>query len=143
MWKKRYFLVCTTFHGRGQIMDGTKKGTLFLGQKPPFFARKSVVLPFDPNFCNSPLVALGETVHFAPLERFFDFLFPSYGCFRKKSGRRAKKSSPTPLWGHRLPETALALSHLFTLCRTILGRKYHRISMVGFDESLHATPPFW
>ena len=27
--------------------------------------------------------------------------------FRKKNGRRAKKSSPTPQWGHRLPVTAL------------------------------------
>ena len=96
MWKKRYFLVCTTFHGRGQIMDGTKKGTLFLGQTPTFFARKSVILPHDPNFCNSAFLALGETVHFAPLERLFDFSFPSYGCFRKKNPADAPKSLHPP-----------------------------------------------
>ena len=29
---------------------------------------------------------------------------------KNKLGRRVKKSSPSPLWGHRLPVTALALS---------------------------------
>ena len=51
-----------------------------------------------------------KTVHFPSWERFFDFLFPSYGCFLKKPGGRVKNSSPSPLWGHRLPVTALALS---------------------------------
>ena len=39
---KIYFFVCTTFHGRGQNMVGTKKGTLCLGQQPLFFTGKSV-----------------------------------------------------------------------------------------------------
>ena len=38
------------------------------------------------------------------------FLFLSYGRFRKKPGRRPKKSSPTPPWGHCQPVTAVALS---------------------------------
>ena len=63
-----------------------------------------------PNFVNGPFVALEETVHFALWDRFVDFSFPSSGSLLKKNGRRTKKSSPTPLWGHHLPVTALALS---------------------------------
>ena len=44
-----------------------------------------------------------EKVNFPPWDRFFDFSFPSNGCFRKKKNcRRIKKSSPSPLWGHCL-----------------------------------------
>ena len=72
-----------------------------LGSRPenPFFCHRT------PNFVDGPFVAPGETVHFQPSDRFF-VLRP----FRKKKRPRAKKSSPTPLWGHRLPVTALALS---------------------------------
>ena len=46
-----------------------------------------------------------------PFSLLFLLLFfwpkPCFFHFRKKNGRRAKKSSPTPQWGHRLPVTAL------------------------------------
>ena len=38
------------------------------------------------------------------------FRFRVTPVFVRGPVRRAKKSSPTPLWGHRLPVTALALS---------------------------------
>ena len=55
-------------------------------------------------------VALSVTVDLASSDRFFDFSFLSYARFREGTLRRGKKSSPTPLWGHRLTVTALALS---------------------------------
>ena len=50
-----------------------------------------------PILVNSPFVALGKTVHFPHWEQFFEISFMSHGRFRKKNGRRIKKSSPSPL----------------------------------------------
>ena len=70
-------------------------------------AQKSVFCHTTLNFVFGPLVPLGETVRFPPWNRFFDLSFTSYGLFRKKKlGQRVKKSSPSPLWGQCLPETA-------------------------------------
>ena len=55
------------------------------------------------------LVPLGVGPVLAPSDLLCDFSFPSY-VFVRGPIRRAKKSSPTPLWGHRLPVTTLALS---------------------------------
>ena len=52
----------------------------------------------NPISVNGPFVALAETVHF------------SYGRFRTENLADASKSLPSPLWGHCLPVTALALS---------------------------------
>ena len=74
-------------------------------------ARKSVFCYRTPDFVNGLFVAPGETVDLAHLDRFFLLFLPRNARFRKKkTGWRAKKSSPTPLWGHCLPVTALALS---------------------------------
>ena len=82
-----------------------------MGLKSQFWAEKSDICYMTPILVNGPFVALGETGHFPLWERFFDFPFPSYSRFhKKKPGWRVKKSSPSPLWGHRLPVTALALS---------------------------------
>ena len=57
------------------------------------------------------LVTLGVGSVLAPSDLFYDFSFPELRPFSwGEPGRRAKKSYPTPLWGHRLPVTALALS---------------------------------
>ena len=45
----------------------------------PFLARKSVFCHRTPNFVNGPFVTLYETVDLAPLDRFLNFSFPSYG----------------------------------------------------------------
>jgi hypothetical protein len=36
-----------------------------------------------PDFVNGLFVALTKTVDLAPLDRFLEFLFPSYGRFRE------------------------------------------------------------
>ena len=56
------------------------------------------------------LMDCSKTVNLAPSNQFLELLFPSYSRFKKKKVRHAKKSSPTPLWGHRLPVIALGLS---------------------------------
>merc|ERR1712074_292063 len=49
--------------------------------RPPgrILARKSVLCHRIPDFVNGPFVTLYETVDLAPLERFLNFSFPSYG----------------------------------------------------------------
>ena len=53
--------------------------------RPPgrIFARKSVFCYRTPDFVNGPFVTLCETVDLAPSDRFLNFSFPSYGCFRE------------------------------------------------------------
>ena len=81
-----------------------------MGPKIQILAQKSIFCYRTPDFVNDPFVDLGKTVDLAPSDWFFDFLFVRNGPFCKKTGWCAKKSSPTPLWGHRLQVTALALS---------------------------------
>ena len=50
----------------------------------PLEAQKSVFCYWTPDFVNGPFVALAKTVDLAPLDRFFDFSFPSYGRFRER-----------------------------------------------------------
>ena len=86
-----------------------KSVRFFGGQKIRISARKSVFSYGTPFFVKGAFVTLGVGSVLAPTYLVYDFSFPSYGRFREP-GRRSKKSSPTPLWGHRLPVTALALS---------------------------------
>ena len=67
---------------------------LFLGPKFWFLAKKSI-------FCHTTqiLVALGMTVNFPHWERFFDFPFWSYSCFRKKIWLTCQKVFPPPTVG--------------------------------------------
>ena len=46
----------------------------------------------------------------APSDLFCALSFPSYGRFCEGTRSTRKKSSSTPLWGHRLPVTASVLS---------------------------------
>ena len=90
----------------------------FLESRRGFFcarnllAQKSDFCHTTQNFDNGLFVTFGETIHFQPLEQFFDFSCPSYGRFRKKIGRRVKKSSPSRLWGHRNSPSALSAQAL-------------------------------
>ena len=36
-----------------------------------------------PDFVNGPFVALDDIFDLAPLDRFLNFSFPSYGCYRE------------------------------------------------------------
>ena len=68
---------------------------------PPgrILARKSVFCYRTPNFVKGPFVAVGETVHFQPLDQFFDFLFLSYGLFCKRKRPTRQKVFPHPTVG--------------------------------------------
>ena len=55
----------------------------FLGQNFRILARKSVFCYRTPDFVNGPFVALDDIFDLAPLNRFLNFSFPSYGCFRE------------------------------------------------------------
>ena len=76
-------------HGKG------KEVGIFLGPESRFLAEKS-------NFRHTNFglfVALRETVHFPPWERFFDFPFRSYSRFRKINPVDTSKSLPPPHCG--------------------------------------------
>ena len=76
------------------------KNERFFGPKIRILAEKSALCYRTPDFINSPFVALGKTVDFAPSDQFFNFLFLRNGRFvEKKTCRRTKESSPTRLWG--------------------------------------------
>ena len=94
----RYF--CTFFPGDGQYMIRVKKWTIFWATYLSFWT-KNLISAIRPQFLSTALfVALGEKLHIQPSERFFDFLFPSYSWFRKKT-TDAPKSLPPPHCGGR------------------------------------------
>ena len=71
-----------------------------------FWAQKSVFCHSTLILVGDPFLALGMTVNFPPWERFFDFPFRSYSCFRKKNLVDPSKSLPHSYCS----VTALALS---------------------------------
>ena len=77
------------------------------------------------------LVPLGVGPVLAPSDLLCNFSFPSY-VFVREPIRRAKKSSPTPLWGHRLPVT--------TLARGLDKSKQHSVFR---DEFVEVLDRFW
>ena len=98
---KRLIFICEkgTFSSHNFARSWPGLGVVFLGLKSRFLAQKSNFCHTTPNFVNDPFVALGETAHFQPSEQFFDFLFPSYGCFRKKHQPMRQKVFPCPTLG--------------------------------------------
>merc|ERR1711923_501653 len=76
-----------------------KSDRLFLGPKFRFLAKKSDFCHTTPILVDDPFLALGITVNFPPWERFFDFPFRSYSCFRKKIWLTAQKVFPPPTVG--------------------------------------------
>ena len=66
-----------------QLFPGVAK-TLFW-PKSSVFGPKIRFCHTTPILVNDPFLALGMTVNFQPWERFFDFPFRSYSCFRKKN----------------------------------------------------------
>ena len=104
---KRVFFLLTTLPGRGQNMVAIKKWFFFGPQKSGFRPEN----PFFSVFCQR---GVRNPWHWFCFETFGSIVRLFVSEFRPFSwgepGRRAEKSSPTPLWGHRLPVTALALS---------------------------------
>ena len=78
----------------------------FLGLTP-VFVQKIRFLPYDPNFGQRP----SEWLFISHLGNDIPtFRSGVTAVFVKKSSWPVKKSFPSPLWGHRRPVTALALS---------------------------------
>ena len=109
IWAKATFFFEQLFPVVARTWLESRSG-FFLGPKSLFLVQKSDFCHTTPILVNDPFLVLTMTVNFPPWEQFFDFPFRSYSCFRKKFGWPVKKSFPFPLWGHRLPVTALALS---------------------------------
>merc|ERR1712074_233170 len=98
-WPKNLFLLWdpgfrqwAVFSPRRYLRFGTF-GLIFSGRsgarrvifRPPgrIFAQKSVFCYRTPDFINDPFLALDDIFDLAPLDRFLNFSFPSYGCFRE------------------------------------------------------------
>ena len=74
-------------------------------------ARKSVFSYGTPFFCQRGARNPRRWLRFGTFGSILRFFVSELRPFsRGEPGRRAQKSYPTPLWGHRLPVTALALS---------------------------------
>merc|ERR1712209_148466 len=78
---------------------GLKSVRLFLDPKFQFLAKKSDFCHTTPILVDDPFLAPVMTVNFPPWERFFDFPFRSYSCFRKKIWLTAQKVFPSPTCG--------------------------------------------
>ena len=75
------------------------------------FWPKNLIFAIRPQFCQRPVCSPQRGRSFPTLGTIIRLSVPEVQQFSlKKSGWRLKKSSPSSLWGHRLPVTALALS---------------------------------
>ena len=61
----------------------------------------------------------------------------------KKNGRRAKKSFPTPLWGHRLQVTTLVLSAGRPFGPARFTRRLDKKGTTIFTYGMKPVPQFW
>ena len=92
-------------------MAAIKKCTFFLGPKNPDFGPKIRFFVWDPVFWQSGARNPRRWLRFGTFGSSVRLFVSELRPFsRGEPGRRAQKSYPTPLWGHRLPVTALALS---------------------------------
>ena len=94
IWAKALFFFEQLFPVVARTWWIPKSDRLFLGPKFRFLAQKSDFCHTTPILVNDPFLALGMTVNFPPWERFFDFPFRSYSCFRKKIPADMSKSLP-------------------------------------------------
>ena len=83
----------------------------FFGPKNPVFGPKLIFFVWDRVFWQSGARNPRRWFRFGTFGSILRFFVSELRPFsRGEPGRRAQKSYPTPLWGHRLPVTALALS---------------------------------
>merc|ERR1711873_212591 len=92
IWAKGPFFFEQLFSVVARTWLGLKSGSLFLGPKFWFWAKKSDFCHTTQILVDDPFLALGMTVNFPPRERFFDFPFRSYSCFHKKNLADPSKS---------------------------------------------------
>ena len=92
------------------MVSGEKWG-FFFGPKNPDFGPKIRFFVWDPVFWQRGARNPRRWFRFGTFGSIVRFFVSELRPFSwGEPGRRAKKSYPTPLWGHRLPVTALALS---------------------------------
>ena len=83
----------------------------FFGPKNPVFGPKLIFFVWDRVFWQSGARNPRRWLRFGTFGSSVRLFVSELRPFsRGEPGRRAQKSYPTPLWGHRLPVTALALS---------------------------------
>ena len=83
----------------------------FFGPKNPVFGPKLIFFVWDRVFWQSGARNPRRWFRFGTFGSILRFFVSELRPFSwGEPGRRAQKSYPTPLWGHRLPVTALALS---------------------------------
>ena len=99
IWAKALFFFEQLFPVVARTWLGYRSVCLFLGPKFRFLVQKSDFCHTTPILVDDPILALGMTVNFPPWERFFDFPFRSYSCFRKKIWLTAQKVFPPPTVG--------------------------------------------
>merc|ERR1711940_212315 len=99
IWAKATFFFDKLFPVVARTWLGYRSGTSFLGPKFRFLVQKSDFCHTTPILVDDPFLALDMTVNFSPWERFFDFPFRSYSCFRKKIRLTAQKVFPPPPCG--------------------------------------------
>ena len=110
IWAKATFFFEQLFPVVARTWLEYKSGSLFLGPKFQFLAKKSDFCHTTPIFVDDPFLALDMTVNFPPWKRFFDFPFRSHSCFRKKIWLTAQKVFPPPTVG--VPSTSKSPSAL-------------------------------
>merc|ERR1712012_1034319 len=99
IWAKATFFFEQLFSVVARTWLGLKSVRLFLDPKFQFLAQKSNFCHTTPILVDDPFLAPVMTVNFPPWERFFDFPFRSYSCFRKKIWLTAQKVFPSPTCG--------------------------------------------
>ena len=99
IWAKALFFFEQLFSVVARTWLEYKSGTLFLGPKFQFLAKKTDFCHTTPILVHDLFVALGVPVHFLPWDRFFDFPFRSYSSFCKKNYLTRQKVFPLPTLG--------------------------------------------
>merc|ERR1712147_209506 len=99
IWAKATFFFEHFFPVVARTWFARRSERLFFGPKFRFLVQKSDFCHTTPILVDDPILALGMTVNFPPWERFFDFPFRSYSCFRKKIQLTHQKVFPPPTVG--------------------------------------------
>ena len=141
IWEKAAFFFEQIFPVVARTWFPLRSVWFFLGPKSWFLAKKSDFCHTTPILVNDPFVALGEAVHFPPWDRFFDFTFQSYSCFRKKIRLTAQKVFPLLTVGATsVSNSWMNCFRLFNVCGTItceghLGKVLRWIEKFSLEKS--------
>ena len=142
-WKRVLSSLHNFFQSWSEHCVQQEVNPFFYGPESRFLAQ-TFFCHSTPVLVNGPFVALGETVHFPPWDRFLDFSFPSYGRFRqKKTWMTRQKVFPLPTVGAPpASNSPSALSDrdvlVWNICRFISLRAFWPASFC-----FSSLPPSW